>query len=139
MSASAGYSGKPLAVKLGIKSGYRVAVINAPENYLSITLGTLPDDVAIMQSLDVDLDLIQFFTSESADLRAQISHLKAQIKQTGGIWISWPKKSSKVLTDLDENIIREIGLDSGLVDVKVAAVDDIWSGLKFVIRLKDRG
>ncbi|MFN8419833.1 MAG: DUF3052 domain-containing protein [Anaerolineae bacterium] len=114
-------------------------MINAPENYLSVTLGTLPDDVAIMQSLDVDLDLIQFFTGESADLRGQISHLKAQIKQTGGIWISWPKKSSKVLTDLDENIIREIGLDSGLVDVKVAAVDDIWSGLKFVIRLKDRG
>lgn len=139
MSTPAGYSGKPLAVKLGIKSGFRVAVINAPEKYLSDTLGALPADVQVMQDLGDALDLIHFFTHESAELRDQFPRLKGQIKQTGGIWISWPKKSSKVPTDLDENIIREIGLDAGLVDVKVAAMDEVWSGLKFVIRLKDRG
>lgn len=138
MSTPAGYSGKPLAVKLGIKSGFRIAVINAPEKYLSDTLGALPTDVQVLQDLGGDFDLIHFFTRETAELRDQFPGLRAQIKQTGSIWISWPKKSSKVPTDLDENIIRELGLDTGLVDVKVAAVDEVWSGLKFVIRLKDR-
>lgn len=137
----AGYSGKPLAVKLGIKAGFRVAVINAPADYLSTTLGAVPAEVSFADSLagEADaFDLIHYFTRQAAELREQFPALKAAIKQQGSLWVSWPKGSSKVPTDLNENLIREIGLDGGLVDVKVAAVDAVWSALKFVYRLKDR-
>jgi len=141
MSIPAGYSGKPLATKLGIKAGYRIAVLNAPENYLSETLGELPADVKIITDiadLDGEFDLIHFFTREAKELHDHFPVLRQHLKQAASLWISWPKGSSKVKTDLNENIVREQGLDIALVDVKVAAVDAIWSGLKFVIRVKDR-
>ena len=84
------------------------------------------------------MDLVQFFTTERTELEAQFPSLKQAIAYDGSLWISWPKKASKVKTDLNENVIREIGLDNGLVDVKVCAVDEIWSGLKFVFRVEDR-
>lgn len=135
---TAGYSGKPLAQKLGIKSGLRLLILNAPPNYAD-TLGALPNGIELAETLDGTLDFIQFFTTERADLDARFPDLKRALTPAGMLWISWPKRAAKIPTDLDENIIREIGLAHGLVDVKVAAVDEKWSGLKFVYRTKDRG
>ena len=134
---SAGYSGTPLIKKLGIKPGFIIAVLNPPADY-DQTLGELPDDVDKMDSLDGTFDFIHFFTKDRAELEAEFPNLKAALKPDGMLWVSWPKKASKVPTDLDENMIRDIGLGNGLVDVKVAAIDAIWSGLKFVYRLEDR-
>lgn len=129
---NAGYSQRPLAEKLGIKPGMRVAILNAPDGYPPLDAVTLVDPPAH------PLDLIHLFTTRRAELDAEFPTLKAALAPNGMIWISWPKKAAKVPTDLDENLIREIGLALGLVDVKVAAVDAVWSGLKFVYRLKDR-
>lgn len=134
---TAGYSGKPLAQKLGIKPGQRLIILNPPADYAA-TLGELPDGVDVAATLDVQVDFIHFFTPQQAELEAAFPRLKAALLPTGMLWISWPKKAAKMPTDLDENIIREIGLAIGLVDVKVAAVDERWSALKFVYRLKDR-
>jgi hypothetical protein len=129
---SAGYSKRSLADKLGIKAGMRAAVLNAPEDYPSLE-GVKQVDLSAGA-----LDFIHLFTNSRADLEATFPKLKAAVTANGMVWISWYKKSAKMPTDLDENIIRELGLAAGLVDVKVAAVDEVWSGLKFVIRLKDR-
>ncbi len=129
---SAGYSKRPLADKLGLKAGMRVAVINAPEGYPAL------DAVEVVDLPAEKLDFIHFFTKSRAELDAQFPKLKAALAVAGTLWISWPKKAAKIETDLDENIIRETGLAMGLVDVKVAAIDAVWSGLKFVYRLKDR-
>lgn len=137
MRASAGYSGTPLVQKLGIKEGMRLAILNAPADYED-TLGSLPKGVARLSRLGKELDFIQFFSEERAKLEVKFAALKAALAHDGALWISWPKKASKAETDLDENIVRQIGLDGGLVDVKIAAVDEIWSGLKFVYRLEDR-
>ncbi len=134
---SAGYSGTPLPKKLGLKSGQRIIILGAPENYDAI-LGDLPDGLETADSLDGIFDFIQFFTVERAEFETQFPLLKAALAQDGMLWISWPKKASKIPTDLDENIIRDTGLANGLVDVKVAAIDERWSGLKFVYRVKDR-
>ena len=142
---SAGYSGTSLIKKLGLKSGMAIAFVDAPLNYMD-TLGRLPDDVVVIWELNapalaelgVALDFIQFFSSEKTVLEAAFPILKSTLPPDGMLWISWPKKVSKVQTDLDENIIRELGLSNGLVDVKVAAIDEIWSGLRFVYRLADR-
>ncbi len=134
---SAGYSGTPLIKKLGIKPGYKIIILNAPDNYAA-TLGPLPDDVTQPNTLDALLDFIHFFSKDRAELEAEFPNLKAALAYDGMLWISWPKKASKVPTDLNENIIRDIGLRNGLVDVKVAAIDTVWSGLKFVYRLEDR-
>jgi hypothetical protein len=135
--SNAGYSGTPLIKKLGIKDGYRIALLNAPENY-DDTLGTLPDSVDRL-ALDVGkLDFVQAFYTERTALEEDFPRLKAAIVKNGLLWISWAKKASKVKTDLSEDIIREIGLAHGLVDVKVAAIDKTWSGLKFVYRITDR-
>lgn len=134
---SAGYSQRSLAQKLGVKAGWTIAVLNAPENYLELLAG-LPDGVTICSELGSDLPLIHFFCTKQKELEASFPAMRAALLQNGMVWISWPKKSAKVPTDLDENIIRNLGLASGLVDVKVAAVDAVWSGLKFVIRVKDR-
>ena len=134
---SAGYSQRSLAQKLGIKAGWTIVVLNAPENYLELLAG-LPDGVTICSELGSDLPLIHFFCTKQKELEASFPAMRAALLQNGMVWISWPKKSAKVPTDLDENIIRNLGLASGLVDVKVAAVDAVWSGLKFVIRVKDR-
>src|SRR5262245_29190762 len=128
----AGYSKRSLIDKLGIKPGFKVCFTNAPAGYHQ-TLGELPP-VTLAHELDGPLDFIQFFTQDRAELEEAFPRLKAALAQDGMLWISWPKKAAKMKTDLDENLVRDIGLAHGLVDIKVAAVDDTWSGLKFVYR-----
>jgi hypothetical protein len=133
----AGYSGKPLAQKLGIKPGLRLIILNAPDDYAA-TLGALPDGVEQTTTWDGKFDFIQFFTTQKVVLETRFPELKHGLHFTGMLWISWPKKSSKLETDITEDIIRGVGLANGLVDVKVCAIDERWSGLKFVYRLEDR-
>jgi len=128
----AGYSGTPLAKKLGIKEGFKCIIINEPGKYFE----WLPGVVA--SSKATEADFIHVFATEYKIFSKLFLSNKKLLKKDGMMWISWPKKSSKVPTDLDENIIRDFGLKNGLVDVKVCAVDDTWSGLKFVYRLSDR-
>lgn len=133
----AGYSGKPLVDKLGIKAGAAIAIVNAPGGYAR-TLGKLPAGVTRKADVAGPLDFIQFFTSEKRSLEREFARLARALTPAGMLWISWPKRSSGVATDLTEDVVRAIGLAHRLVDVKVAAVDDVWSGLKFVRRLQDR-
>ncbi len=133
----AGYSKTPLVKKLGIKLGFKIHFANPPDNLQSL-LGELPEKTTTIVELNGPVDYIHFFTKSKDELQTQFPILKAALAQNGLLWISWPKKASKVTTDLNENIVRDIGLQNGLVDVKVCAVDEIWSGLKFVYRLKDR-
>jgi hypothetical protein len=133
----AGYSSTPLAKKLGIKEGSRVALVNAPEDFQT-TLGELPDTVQLVKRLTHSLDIILLFVASERDLTRDFAKLAAKLDANGMIWIAWPKKSSGVTTDLSFQNVQRIGLDAGLVDVKICAVDDTWSGLKFVYRLKDR-
>lgn len=133
----AGYSKTPLAQKLGIKSGQKLYIGNGPLNYPQ-TLGALPKNIVLAKSLRSPCDFIQFFTRERSELESEFPRLKKNLAVNGALWISWPKGASGIKTDVNENIAREIGLKNGLVDVKVCAVDDVWSGLKFVFRLKDR-
>ena len=132
-----GYSGTPLPKKLGIKTGFRLYVKNSPANYEEL-ISPMPEDVQLMRRLSRELDMIHFFTKSQTELTANIEKFMARIKQDGMIWVSWPKKASKVPTDVTEDVIREIILPLGLVDVKVCAVDAVWSGLKLVIRKKNR-
>ncbi len=134
---AAGYSKKSLAEKLGIKEGARVAVINPPLNYCDI-LGPLPRNVESRKGLEGPLEVIQFFTRQRAELENEFPRLKKALAPAGALWVCWPKGSSNVMTDLTENVVREVGLENRLVDVKVCAVDEVWSGLKFVFRVKDR-
>lgn len=127
-----GYSGTPLPKKLGIRDGGNSAILNAPPGYAK-SLG-----VKMASELKSDHDFIQFFTKSRAELEKQLPRLRKSIKPDGMIWISWPKKSSKVPTDITEDIIRETALPLKLVDVKVCAVDETWSGLKLVIPVKQR-
>ncbi len=133
----AGYFGTPLVQKLGIKKGFLIKLINAPDNYLELLPG-LPENVLFDNNLSDSIDLIHFFTNQSEEFFRLLPILKAQIKANGIIWISWPKKSSKVATDISEDIIRNFAIESGLVDIKVCAVDEKWSGLKLVIPVKQR-
>lgn len=133
----AGYSKTKLIDKLGIKSGNLMYVLNPPDDYFQL-LGKLPDELSVSKKLLDNLDFIHFFAKEKMLLEENFSVLKKHLSKNGSLWISWPKGASKVHTDLNENIVREIGLREGLVDVKVCAIDDIWSGLKFVYRVKDR-
>ena len=132
----AGYSGTPLIKKLGIVEGMRLSVLNAPIEFWS-EIGKVPEVEAIGKPVS-KMDFILYFVDNKKDLKREFKKLAKTIKKNGMIWISWPKKTSKVPTDIDEGVIREIGLATGLVDVKVCAVTEKWSGLKFVIRLKDR-
>ena len=134
---TSGYSGTPLAKKLGLKNGFKVSFINAPTDYFSY-FSDLPKDLIEITDNSQKKDFIHFFTKSAEQLNEIINYLKEAIEQNGIIWISWPKKASKIETDLNGNIVREIGLKSGLVDIKVCAVNEIWSGLKFVIPVKDR-
>jgi hypothetical protein len=134
---TSGYSGTPLVKKLGIKSGFRIAILNAPDDYAA-TLGELPPDVTRDDSLQDALDLIHFFAINRTEFESHYDALKNALKKDGALWISWYKKSAKIPTDLTEDIIRDYALAHGLVDVKVAAVDNLWSGLKLVYRTKDR-
>ena len=133
----AGYSGKPLVAKLGIKPDTRIAILRAPKGYDRV-LGKLPPRVTRRPSIVGPLDFVQFFTNEKRELERRFAALARSLAPAGMLWISWPKQASGVATDLTEDVIRAIGLAHGLVDVKVAAVDEVWSGLKFVRRLKDR-
>ena len=134
---TSGYSGKPLATKMGIKPGQRIIILHAPEGYQA-TLGGALDDVDVAHELSGTFDLIQYFVTERAAYERDFPRLRDALTTAGMLWVSWPKKAAKMVTDLDENFIREFGLANGLVDVKVIAVDERWSGLKFVRRLKDR-
>ena len=133
----AGYSGTPLPRKLGIKEGSRIALINAPNDFESV-LGELPDNVQFLKRPAKSLDIILFFVLTERALARDFAKLAATLVSNGMMWIAWPKKSSGVTTDLSEPRVRQIGLDAGLVDVKICAIDETWSGLKFVYRLKDR-
>jgi hypothetical protein len=132
-----GYSGRPLVSKLGIKPNTRIAIMNAPQGY-RLTLGRLPPGVTVVPAARGKLTFIHFFTVSRDLLESRFPALVRALEPAGALWISWPKKASGVSTDLTEDAIRAIALAGGLVDVKVAAVDDVWSGLKLVRRLQDR-
>jgi hypothetical protein len=133
----AGYSGTPLAKKIGIKEGSRIALVNAPKDF-RFELKELPDNVEFLKQSSKSLDIILFFVTTERALAKDFSKLAERLTANGMIWIAWPKKSSGVATDLSFERVQRIGLDAGLVDVKICAVDETWSGLKFVYRLKDR-
>lgn len=137
MMKTAGYSGTPLAKKLGIKEGYTIRLVNQPDYYFEL-FSDLPPDINIAPHIKIKKDFIHFFAKTVTELHNKLPTMKQEIVQNGIIWISWPKKSSKIPTELNGNTVREIGLKYGLVDIKVCAVDEIWSGLKFVIPVKDR-
>jgi hypothetical protein len=128
-----GYSGTPLPRKLGMKEGSRVAVLDAPDEFTD-TLGALPDGVTVRERLRGPLDVIVFFIVRRADLERRIDRLKAALDPAGRLWIAWPKRASKVETDMTEDVVRDVALPLGLVDNKVAAIDETWSGLQLVIR-----
>jgi hypothetical protein len=131
------YSGTPLARKLGIKEGFRLALVNAPAEFPE-ELGLLPAGTIIMSKPQAPLDLILFFAQSASDLRKSFPKLASRLSPAGMLWVAWPKKSSGIVTDLAFDIVQAAGLAAGLVDTKICAVNEVWSGLKFVIRLKDR-
>ena len=128
----AGYSGTPLAKKLGIKPATKLFTVAAPGHYDGL-LAPLPDDVKRVRKID-DADVAHFFVTARARLDKELRAAVPKMKQDAAIWISWPKKSSRVETDITEDTVREVALPLGLVDIKVCAVDEVWSGLKLVIR-----
>jgi hypothetical protein len=130
---SAGYSGTPLARKLGVKAGHRVLVLGAP-----FEIPDLPDGVTVARRASGTADVILSFHTARADLARRMPRLRACMEPAAGLWIAWPKRASKVETDLTEDVVRELALENVLVDNKVAAIDDTWSGLRLVIRLRDR-
>jgi hypothetical protein len=136
--SSAGYSSRTLVEKLGIKPGTQVTVLGAPVSYSSL-LGTLPSGAKLRSRLPASASFIHRFVRRRKDLTGDFPRLAMALTDEGTLWISWPKQASGVETDLNENVVREIGLSHGLVDVKVAAVDETWSGLKFVRRVENRG
>jgi hypothetical protein len=133
----AGYSSRSLVAKLGIKPRTRIAILNPPRGFRA-TLGKLPAGVRIASRVSGTYPFIHFFTRDRAVLENEIPRLLGALTTDGALWISWPKKSSGVVTDITEDVVRAVALPTGLVDVKVAAVDDVWSGLKLVRRLKNR-
>ena len=133
----AGYSGTPLIKKLGINDGYRLLFVDAPANF-SHLLGPLPSRAEISRDATAPVDLVVLFVESKSRLEAQFTELTARLAPAGMLWNAWPKKSSGVSTDLDFGAVQSIGLASGLVDTKVCAIDDTWSGLRFVARVKDR-
>ena len=133
MAKTAGYSGTPLAAKLGIKAGSRVHLINAPKEFRAL-LEPVPEGVVFAPKLTDTTDVSHLFVRRQAELRAKLPVMQRAIRPDASIWVSWPKKASGVQTDITEDTIREIALPMGLVDVKVCAVDETWSGLKLMIR-----
>ncbi len=133
-----GYSGTPLIKKLGIKPGAKLLLQYEPDNYLDL-LGELPPDLDVESTKSAKgFDFIHLFVKDAGILVNEFPELKNKLAKDGMFWVSWPKKSAKIPTDVDGNIVRAIGLENGLVDTKVCAVDEIWSGLKFMYRRKDR-
>jgi hypothetical protein len=134
---NAGYSGTPLPRKLGIKPGARLGLIGAPDGF-DATLGELPAEVSVRRRLAGTFDVIVAFCSRRRDLERRLAALKEALDPAGGLWIAWPKRTSGVSSDLSEDIVRSLGLAAGLVDNKVCAIDEVWSGLRLVVRLRDR-
>lgn len=134
---TSGYSGTPLAKKLGIKSGYEVLTIKPPGDYNDL-VAPLPDGVTVSESLSGPVDLIHLFTNSRDELFLRLSACVRLIRQNGSIWVSWYKRSAKLPTEITEDTVREAAFPLGLVDIKVCAVDDKWSGLKLVIRKENR-
>ena len=133
--STAGYSGTPLPKKLGIKEGHRLAVLGAPEE---VDLGELPPGVTVVRRAGGTADVIVSFHVDRAHFEQRLPVLRKLMAPASGLWIAWPKKASKVPTDITEDTVREVALPMGLVDVKVCAVDEVWSGLKLVIRRSER-
>jgi hypothetical protein len=133
----AGYSGTPLTQKLGIKPNANVILINAPANYGKL-LGQLPEGVLFSDRVRAGCDFIHFFATRRSELEKQLDRLRAKLTETGTLWVSWPKKSAGVQTDITEDVIRAVALPLGFVDVKVCAVDETWSGLKLMVRKENR-
>ncbi len=131
-----GYSKRSLVDKLGMKPGFKVLFLNTPENYAT-TLGRLPANTKVVSALKGPLDFIQFFTTSEDQLNSMLPELTKAMDKKGMLWISWPK-GRKTPGQLNENVVRKIGINHNLVDIKVASIDEVWSGLKFVIPLKDR-
>ena len=135
---TAGYSGTPLPKKLGIKPGHRVLLLSAPERFEEVALGELPEGVKVARAARGKADVIVSFHTERSGLARRMPTLRAAMEPAAGLWIAWPKRASKVPTDLTEDVVRELALENVLVDNKVAALDERWSGLRLVIRLRDR-
>ena len=133
-----GYSGTPLPRKLGIKPGHRVLVLGAPDGFLGDTLGELPDGVTVRRRAGGTADVIVAFHDRRAALARRLPGLRERMEPAAGLWIAWPKRASAVATDITEDVVRELALAHRLVDNKVCAIDDTWSGLRLVIRLADR-
>lgn len=132
-TSTAGYSGTPLAKKLGIKESSRILPLGAPDGYVQL-LGGLPADVQFAGRAGRAIDIVHAFVTRKADLKRHLSGLRKKLKPDAAIWVSWPKKASKVPTDITEDTIREVAIPLGYVDIKVCAVTDVWSGLKLVLR-----
>lgn len=134
---TAGYSGTPLAKKLGIKDRFKIKLVNAPEYYLRL-FPDFPGQTKMIKDDQTKVDFVHFFCTNAEELHSNINTLKNQLVPTGMIWISWYKKSAKIATDVTEDVIRTVALKNGLVDIKVCAIDEKWSGLKLVIPVKHR-
>jgi hypothetical protein len=135
--AMAGYSGTPLLQKLGVKSGFVVVTLNAPTNYRKL-LGKLPDHVSFSDCIGANSTFVHLFSTNRNELEKKLPILREKISDNGTIWVSWPKKSANIPTDITEDVVREVALPLGLVDTKVCAVDETWSGLKLMIRRENR-
>jgi hypothetical protein len=133
----AGYSGTPLIQKIGIKPGHRIVLRNHPASFVK-NLGKLPEGVESSERLSGSANVVVYFTDKLAELAKDFPRLATALVPDGMVWIGWPKKASGRPTDVTEDLVRKTGLDCGLVDVKICAIDETWSGLKFVIRVKDR-
>lgn len=131
--SQAGYSGTPLAKKLGIGSGCRLLPIAAPEDYPAL-LEPLSAGVEFGAAPGIEIDVAHLFVTKEAELQLQLQDLRRQLRPNAAVWVSWPKKSAKVPTDITEDVIRKVALPLGWVDIKVCAVTEIWSGLKLVVR-----
>ena len=130
---TAGYSGTPLVRKLGYKAGMRVLHTGAPEGFADL-LGALPDAITVLERPADDLDLAMLFVTQRRELERGLATLHPKLQPAGMIWVAWPKRASKLPTDVTEDVVRDVALPRGLVDVKVCAIDEVWSGLKLVIR-----
>ena len=132
-----GYSGTPLAKKLGIKVASRIFLCGAPKNYLKL-VAPLPEGVLFVPKIDAETDIAHIFTSRKAELAEVLRATLTKLRRNGIVWVSWPKKTSKLQSDVTEDAVRAIALPLGLVDIKVCAVDNVWSGLKLVWRKENR-
>jgi hypothetical protein len=128
-----GYSGKPLAAKLGIKAGSEIYVAGAPDDYLKL-IAPLPEGATVSSKLSKKTNLVHLFTMRKSELSRALQSYRTKVDASAAVWVSWPKKSSKVPTDITEDTVREVALPLGFVDIKVCAVTEVWSGLKLVIR-----